>query len=162
MGYLSLVSAVCFVTSLRRSDHLLGGVNTECCVFEFDLETLTLRRSVAYPGNFFQGVYARIFFSGVQQIQLRTEGGKNGDLGAVFPAAWVPLNLQMNETRILIRLLRMYISRNWEFGSALSKRRNFGGVVEPLQPPPPRYATGGDLGPLGLLSHEGVYRDALP
>jgi hypothetical protein len=27
----------------------------------------------------------------------------------------------MNETLILIRLLRMYIPRNWEFGSALAK-----------------------------------------
>jgi hypothetical protein len=26
----------------------------------------------------------------------------------------------MNETHILIRLLRMYIPRNWEFGSALA------------------------------------------
>jgi hypothetical protein len=33
----------------------------------------------------------------------------------------------MNETHIVIRLLRMYIQRNWEFGSALSKLRNFGG-----------------------------------
>jgi hypothetical protein len=37
------------------------------------------------------------------------------------------LNLQMSETRILIRLLRMNFPRNWEFGSALSKLRNFGG-----------------------------------
>jgi hypothetical protein len=32
---------------------------------------------VAYPG---------IFFGGVQQIQLRTEGRENGDLGAVAPS----------------------------------------------------------------------------
>jgi hypothetical protein len=32
----------------------------------------------------------------------------------------------MSETRILIRL-RVYFSRNWEFGSALSKFLNFGG-----------------------------------
>jgi hypothetical protein len=44
--------------------------------------------------------------------------------------------LQMSETRTLIRLLRMYFPRNWEFGSALSKLRNFGG----FDPPPPRYA----------------------
>jgi hypothetical protein len=53
---------------------------------------------------------------GVQQIQLRTEGGENGDLGAVVPWSGFPLNLQMSETRILIRLLRMYFPRNWEFG----------------------------------------------
>jgi hypothetical protein len=62
---------------------------------------------------------------GVQQIQLRTEGRENGNLGAVVPWSEVPLNLQMSETRILIRLLRMYFPRNWEFGSALSKLRNF-------------------------------------
>jgi hypothetical protein len=27
----------------------------------------------------------------------------------------------MNETHILVRLLRIYIPQNWEFGSALSK-----------------------------------------
>jgi hypothetical protein len=32
----------------------------------------------------------------------------------------------MGETRILIRLLRMYFPRNWEFDSALSKLWNFG------------------------------------
>jgi hypothetical protein len=31
---------------------------------------------------------------GVQQIQLKTEGGENGDLGAVAPLSGVPLNLQ--------------------------------------------------------------------
>ena len=40
---------------------------------------------------------------------------------------------KMSETRILVRLLRMYFPRNWEFGSDLSKLRNFGG----LNPPPP-------------------------
>jgi hypothetical protein len=48
----------------------------------------------------------------------------------------VPLNLQMNETHILSRLLRMYIPWNWEFGSALSKLRNFEGWG--VEPPPPR------------------------
>jgi hypothetical protein len=43
----------------------------------------------------------------------------------------------MSETRILIRLLRTYIPRNWEFVPALSKLQNFreGGVwFEPLLP----------------------------
>jgi hypothetical protein len=39
----------------------------------------------------------------------------------------------MSETRILIRLLRMYFPRNWEFSSALTKLRNFGG--RGLEPP---------------------------
>jgi hypothetical protein len=46
----------------------------------------------------------------------------------------------MSETRIFITLLRMYFLRNWEFGSALSKLRNFGGVNTP-----PRYATATEM-----------------
>ena len=42
----------------------------------------------------------------------------------------------MSESRILVRLLRMYFPRNWEFGSALSKFRNFGGGFEHPKPPP--------------------------
>jgi hypothetical protein len=41
----------------------------------------------------------------------------------------------MSETRILIRLLRMYFPRNWEFGSALSKLPN-GGAGGGGTPPP--------------------------
>jgi hypothetical protein len=49
--------------------------------------------------------------------------------------------LQMNETRILIRLLRMYIQRNREFGSALEKLRNFGGFEPPKTPQTPHFVT---------------------
>jgi hypothetical protein len=82
----------------------------------------------------------RNFFSrgGVQQIQLRIEGRENGDLGAVASYSGVPLNLQINETHILIRLLRMYMPRNWKFGLALAKVRIFGGgggVETPQHPP---------------------------
>jgi hypothetical protein len=53
------------------------------------------------------------------------------------------LNLQMGETHILIRLLWIYFPLNWEFGSALSKLRNFGGGggFEHPKPPSHRYAT---------------------
>ena len=34
---------------------------------------------------------------------------------------------KMSESHILVRLLPMYFPRNWEFGSALSKLRNFEG-----------------------------------
>jgi hypothetical protein len=64
--------------------------------------------SVAYPGIF----SAR----GVQQIQLRTEGRENGDLGAVAPLSGVPLNLQVSEPGILIRFLRIYFPRISEVG----------------------------------------------
>jgi hypothetical protein len=47
-------------------------------------------------------------------------------MGAVDPKSIFQLNLQMNETHILIRLLRMYIPWNWEFGSDLAKLQNFG------------------------------------
>jgi hypothetical protein len=93
-------------------------------------------RTVAYPGIFSVvegGLLQDFFFGGrVQQIQLRAEGRENGELRAVAPNQGVPLNLPMSETRILTRLLRMYFLRNWEFGSVLSKLRNFrGGGVEP-------------------------------
>jgi hypothetical protein len=42
----------------------------------------------------------------------------------------------MSETRILIRLLQMYIPRNWEFGQDFSKLQNFRGGFEPLKHPP--------------------------
>jgi hypothetical protein len=93
------------------------------------------------PRNFvgWGGTKPGIFSGGVeQQIQLRIDGRENGDLGVVAPYSGVPLNLQMNETRILISLLRMYIPRNWEFGSALAKLLNFGGG-------------GGGLTPRGIL-----------
>ena len=41
----------------------------------------------------------------------------------------------MSESRILVRLLRMYFPWNWEFGSALSKLRNFGGGLNTPNPP---------------------------
>jgi hypothetical protein len=89
---------------------------------------------VAYPGFFSGGGRG-----GFQQIQLRTEGRENGDLGAIVPYSRVPLNLQKIETRILIRLLLMYFPWNREFSSALSKLWNFGGLKPKT---PPRYATG--------------------
>jgi hypothetical protein len=61
------------------------------------------------------------------QIHLRKDGRKNGDLGAVTPYSGFPLNLQTSETRVLMRLLWMYLPRNWEFGSALSELRIFRG-----------------------------------
>jgi hypothetical protein len=73
------------------------------------------------------GVPRNFVWEGVQQIQLRTEGRENGDLGAVAPHSGVLLNLQMSETRILIRLLWMYFPQNWEFGAALSELQNFRG-----------------------------------
>jgi hypothetical protein len=74
--------------------------------------------SLAYQGSFQRGV---------QQIKLRKEGREYGDLGAVSLSQGVSTQFAMNETHVLIRLLRMYIPLKWEFGSALAKLRNFGG-----------------------------------
>jgi hypothetical protein len=76
------------------------------------------------------------FFSwgwGVQQIQLKTEGREDGDRGELARWSGVPLNLQMNETCVVIMLLWMCIPWNREFGTALSKRQDFkgGGGIEP-------------------------------
>jgi hypothetical protein len=57
---------------------------------------------------------------GVQQIQLRTEGRENGDLGAV---AVVPLNLQMSETHILLGCYRYIFHRT---GNSAQLCKNFG------------------------------------
>jgi hypothetical protein len=76
----------------------------------------------------------------VQQIQLRTEGRENGDLGAVASYSGVMLNLQMSETHILIRLLWMYFPWNWDFATALKNRQRWGGGGRSPQTPP-RYTT---------------------
>jgi hypothetical protein len=60
---------------------------------------------------------------GVQQIQFMTESRENGDLGAVTPLSGVPLNFQMSETHIMIRLSRMYFPRSWELPPPPSVRQ---------------------------------------
>jgi hypothetical protein len=95
--------------------------------------------------EFFRGVgLCQEFFQvevGGSTNSVEDRGQRDRGSGGGSPQSGVPLNLQMNETHILIRLLRMYIPRNWEFGSALAKPRNFVGGVEPPETTPPRYAT---------------------
>jgi hypothetical protein len=75
------------------------------------------------------------FFSlGGSTTSVEDRGQRKRGPGDGSPQSGVPLDLQMNEIRILITLLRMYIPRNFEFGSALSKLRNFGGGG--VNPPP--------------------------
>jgi hypothetical protein len=83
---------------------------------------------VAYPGIFLWGVY---------KLSLG-QGRYNGVLGLVVPWSGVLLNLRMGETRILIRLLGIYFSQNWEFGWALAKLLEFreGGAVLNTPTPP--------------------------
>jgi hypothetical protein len=72
--------------------------------------------------------YPRIFFGGRGSTKsVEDRGQREWGLWAVAPYSGFPLYLQMSETHILIRLLRMYFPWNWEFGSAFSKLRNFGG-----------------------------------
>jgi hypothetical protein len=90
--------------------------------------------SSGVPRNFVRG-------GGVQQIQLRTEGRENGDLVAVAPlvrgSAQFAIRFDFVKLPGCRGLLRVYFPRNWEFGSTLSKIRNFagGGVFEPPKPP---------------------------
>jgi hypothetical protein len=57
----------------------------------------------------YNGVPRNFFRVGVQQIQLKTEGREK------FRESGVPLNLQMSETHILIRMLWIYFPRISEF-----------------------------------------------
>jgi hypothetical protein len=50
-----------------------------CAVLQEENCPVSHQRISGIPRNFFQGGYARNFF---HQIQLRTEGRQNGDLGA--------------------------------------------------------------------------------
>jgi hypothetical protein len=84
-------------------------------------------RSVAYPGIFSSEREFNKFSWG--QRAERTGSGDGSPLvkgSAVFANEWNP---------ILIRLLRMYFPQNWEFGSTVSKFRNFGGVEIPKPSP---------------------------
>jgi hypothetical protein len=69
---------------------------------------------VAYPEIFSVG-------GGGSTNPVEDRGQRERDLGATAPQSGVPLYLQMSETGILIRLLRMYFPRNCEFSSALLK-----------------------------------------
>jgi hypothetical protein len=96
--------------------------------------------SVVCPGIFSVGG----FTNSVENRGQIERGSGDGS-----PYSGVPLNLQMNETHILIRLLWMYIPQNWEFSSALVKPQNFGGV--------------GGLNPLGtpLWERDGPWRSSV-
>jgi hypothetical protein len=85
--------------------------------------------SSGVPRNFFRGGVS-------QQIQSRTEGRENRDRGAVPPESGGPPNLQMGETRILIRFLRSIFHGT---GNSARLCQNFGiisvGGFEPPKPP---------------------------
>jgi hypothetical protein len=66
---------------------------------------------------------------GASTISDEDIGQREQGSGGCSPLSVFPLNLQIRETHVLVRLLWMCYPRNWEFGSALSKLWNFGGGV---------------------------------
>jgi hypothetical protein len=89
-------------------------------------------RTQDFSGGGGGGVRPRIFSGGGGSTNsVEDRGQREWGSGGGSPLV---MSLQMNETHILIRLLRMYIPRNWVFGSALAKLRNYEGGA-------PRYAT---------------------
>jgi hypothetical protein len=79
----------------------------------------------------------RNFVLGGSTNSVEDRGQRKRGSGGSSPLAGVPLSLQISEICILIRLLWMYFPWNWEFGSALSKLRNFWGREVEHQPPLP-------------------------
>jgi hypothetical protein len=77
---------------------------------------------VTYPDIFFWGVTPGIFSGGGGSTNsVEDRGQREWGSGRGSPLVRGSTQFQMNETHILVRLLRMYIPQNWEFGSALAK-----------------------------------------
>jgi hypothetical protein len=96
---------------------------------EYTVLLITYKISVAYPGFFFSEGE-----SSTNSVDDR--GQRERGTGGISPLVRDSTQLQMSETCILIRLFQMYFPQNWEFGSALSKLRNFGGRGFATPPPP--------------------------
>jgi hypothetical protein len=96
-------------------------------------------KKIADWGTETQWCTQKFFFGGgVQQIQLRTEGRENRDLGAVAPYSRVPPNLQMGETHILIRFLGCIFHRTGNSARLCQKFGIISGEFQtPPNPPPP-------------------------
>jgi hypothetical protein len=81
------------------------------------------------PSRLYSGY--RIFPRGKWRTQefcsVENRGQREWGSGDGSPLVKGSARLQMSETCMLIRLLRMCFPRNSEFSSALSKLRNFGG-----------------------------------
>jgi hypothetical protein len=123
----------CAVVSLYSAVKKLLKCNTGkmCCLIQFLLyrrswtslpipfisaqrltELAVVVETLAYPGIFFGAEGGST--NSVEDRGQRAEGRgqRERGSGAVAPLSGVPHNLQMSETRILIRLLRMYFPRN--------------------------------------------------
>jgi hypothetical protein len=66
---------------------------------------------------------------------VKDRGQRERGSGGGSPESGVPLNLQMNETHILISLLRMYIPHGT--GNSAQLWQNFGEVETSNRTPPP-------------------------
>jgi hypothetical protein len=89
---------------------------------------------VAYPEILFR--------EGGSKNSVEERGQRERGSGGGSPVFRVTIKFAKNETHILIRLLRMYIPRNWEFGSALAFGIS-GEGVEPPKPPSVRHCREG-------------------
>jgi hypothetical protein len=68
--------------------------------------------------------YRGIFLGGLNKFSWGQRADRTGIWGR-YPSSQMFLQFSHEWNRILIRFLRMYNLSNWEFGSALSKLRNF-------------------------------------
>jgi hypothetical protein len=80
-------------------------------------------KSVEYPGI----LLGKRWGGGGSKNSVEDRWQRERGSGGSSPLAGVLFNLKRSETRIFIRLLRMYFPRNWEFSSALSKLWNWRG-----------------------------------
>jgi hypothetical protein len=122
-------SSVTFVT--RYFNHSKTGSSDLSFKFRFlpegEYARCRLQQDWRWRTAWHSGVPRNFVRGGGSINSVEDRGQSERESGGGSPLVGVPLNLQMSETRILIRLLRMYFPQNWEFGSALSKLRNFGG-----------------------------------
>jgi hypothetical protein len=100
----------------------LTNIAVQVKVTQFYAKTFELTAqhdTVAYPGLFFQVGFNK--FGWGQRAERAGSGGSSPLVrgSALFANEWTPYSYY--------GLLQMYFPRNWDFGSALSKLRNFGG-----------------------------------
>jgi hypothetical protein len=88
---------------------------------------------VAYPGIFFGGGGSST--NSVEDRGQRERGSGDGS-PLLRGSAQFAVRFDFVKLSGCLGLLRMYFPRNWEFGSALSKLRNFRGGLNPRNPPP--------------------------
>jgi hypothetical protein len=110
---------------VRVIKHRLRLCNTVLCAFLLQERLLVRGSMLRYPYR--RGVprnFVRVGKRGSTNLVEGTGQTERGS-GGGSPLIRGSTQFAKSDTRILIRLLRMYFPRNWEFGLALSKLRNF-------------------------------------